>query len=228
MVMMKSLPLSPMQQGLLFHYLRDGRSGVDVVQLVCALPERVEPGALRRAWEVAAVRHEGLRAAIDPNGDPARATQRIEPSVTLDWAEEDWTARPESAFETFLREDRAAGFDLGRAPLWRLRLQRWGEADWRLVWTLHHIIADGRSCQMVLEEVFALYEAALAGRDIELPPAVPSERFLDWLGRRESEAHRPDHQEVAGIEDCLFGDRLAVDERAVAAVEVPHDQPIPV
>ena len=45
----------------------------------------------------------------------------------------------------FFGADRSRGFDMARAPLLRLTLLRYGEADHRLIWTYHHIVLDGRS-----------------------------------------------------------------------------------
>jgi natural product biosynthesis luciferase-like monooxygenase protein len=183
----QSVSLTPMQQGLLFHFLRGGRSGVDVVQLVCELPEAVDAAVLRRAWEQVAQRHEGLRAWIDDSGSEVGG-QRFADDIELDWQTEDWRGleggERERRLEAFLAADRALGFDLRVPPLWRLRLLRFGDSEYRFVWTLHHIVADGRSCQIVLDEVFAL---AGGGVD-ELPAAVPSRRYIEWLATRDGAA----------------------------------------
>src|SRR5438128_3894734 len=55
-------PLSPMQQGMLFHYLVEPHSGVDIQQLVVHLSERVDAGRLEAAWQWLVRRHDILRA----------------------------------------------------------------------------------------------------------------------------------------------------------------------
>src|ERR1700751_5017646 len=55
-------PLSPMQQGMLFHYLKKPNSGVDIEQLVIRLPEEIDDRRLRAAWEWLVLRHGILRA----------------------------------------------------------------------------------------------------------------------------------------------------------------------
>lgn len=194
----KPYALSPMQQGLHFHYVRDGRSGVDVVQLVCDLPEAVDAAALRRAWAHAAERHEGLRAWFGPDGNGGVA-QWFAPEIEVDWSEEDWSAHDpgdrEARLAGFLRQDRDRGFDFAQPPLWRLHLIRYAAGDHRLVWTLHHVMADGRSCGSVLAEVFDEYDGrdggAGAGAVTEryngaAPSIVPSRVFLDWLQARDT------------------------------------------
>jgi hypothetical protein len=56
-----------------------------------------------------------------------------------------------------------------------------GGADYRFVWTLSHVLMDGRSFAVVLREVFAHYEARLAGREIALEPAPRYRDFVEWL-----------------------------------------------
>ena len=57
-----SFPLSPMQQGMLFHHLMEPHSGVDIQQLVVHLPEEVDASRLEAAWQVLVRRHDILRA----------------------------------------------------------------------------------------------------------------------------------------------------------------------
>ena len=57
-----SFPLSPIQEGMLFHSLYAHRSGVDVEQMVCSLSEPIDAGAMERAWQAVANRHPRLAA----------------------------------------------------------------------------------------------------------------------------------------------------------------------
>ncbi len=161
-----SYPLTPLQQGMLAAHLRAPGSGVDVEQLVCTLPERVDAEALRRAWQTVVDRHDVLRSAIEWSGLDA-PRQRVLDRVVLPFAVEDWRGVPvethEDRLAAWLRDDRARGFTLDEAPLVRLTLVVLGEAEHRLVWTFHHAILDGRCFPMVLREAFDAYDAAQRG-----------------------------------------------------------------
>ena len=67
-----------------------------------------------------------------------------------------------------LQDDRRRGFDLARPPLLRLALHRLKDDHYQFVWTSHHILIDGRSRQILLEELFAIYDALATGT----PPAL--------------------------------------------------------
>jgi amino acid adenylation domain-containing protein/non-ribosomal peptide synthase protein (TIGR01720 family) len=147
------LPLTPLQQGMLAHWLQSPDTGADVEQMVCTLPEAVDAPRLRTAWQRALERHAALRVRFDWSG--AEPCQFIAESVLLPWEERALTMEEVPAF---LHADRFAPFDPAAAPLLRCTLLRIAENDFHLVWTFHHLLLDGRSIVSILHEVFAEYD----------------------------------------------------------------------
>ncbi|GLZ42189.1 hypothetical protein Acsp05_58130 [Actinokineospora sp. NBRC 105648] len=173
------LPLSPLQEGLLFHARFDA-DAVDFysVQLVVDLRGPLNVDRLRTAAADLVDRHPVLRTAFaDDAGDPVQIVlASAAPTITsLD-------LRDTEALADFLVADREAGFDLTAPPLLRVTLVRLGEHDHRLVVTNHHLVLDGWSTPLVVRDLFALYESAAGERP------RPYRDFLAWLARR-------DHQE---------------------------------
>jgi amino acid adenylation domain-containing protein len=85
-----------------------------------------------------------------------------------------------------LEAEQEAGdpFDLGHPPLFRTRLLRLGATDHVLILTLHHIIVDGWSIGIFMEEVSELYAAVTVGRQVQLPePALQFSQFARWQRR---------------------------------------------
>src|ERR1043166_6971901 len=113
-------PLTPMQQGLLFHSLYAPESGVYVEQLSCTLQGELDVEAFRRAWGQVVERHPALP-------EPVQVAPRRTP---LDWAEEDWRQVDARLLPDRLaaraEAERRRGFDLSRPPLLRFALLRLG------------------------------------------------------------------------------------------------------
>ena len=74
----ESYPLSPMQQGMLFHCLRGDEPGVDVEQVICELHEEIDAGKFNQAWREVVDRHETLRTAFrwQDGGEPLQVVYR--------------------------------------------------------------------------------------------------------------------------------------------------------
>ncbi len=183
-----SYSLSPLQQGMLFHNQYDRDSGVDIQQMICALDEELNVPLFHRAWQKVVERHAVLRTSFRWEG-LTEPLQEVHRDVGLPLEQQDWRDLPaperERQLQAYLEADRRRGFDLGQAPLMRLALFRLAEADYRLVWTSHHAVLDGRSRPIVVREVFAYYEAYCEGRDVQLEEPRPYRDYIAWLGRQD-------------------------------------------
>ncbi|SDP82264.1 non-ribosomal peptide synthase domain TIGR01720/amino acid adenylation domain-containing protein, partial [Streptomyces sp. cf386] len=197
-------PLSPLHEGMLFHAAYDDE-GPDVYQTqrLLALDGPLDTARLRAAWEAVLARHPALRAGFHEQ-DSGEAVQVVARNVELPWHEADLSGLPESEAlaeaERLARSDLARRFDLTKPPLLRLLLVRLGDNRHRLAITCHHILLDGWSMPIVLNEVSAVYAD---GRDAPTLKRVASYRdYLVWLGRQDKEAARAAWQkELAGADE---------------------------
>ncbi|HEX8274264.1 MAG TPA: non-ribosomal peptide synthase/polyketide synthase [Longimicrobiaceae bacterium] len=181
-------PLTPVQAGMLFHALYDPGSRLYANQYVFRLRGTPDAEALRRAWQGAVDRHPVLRTSFAWEGLD-RPLQVVRRGAELPWEEHDWHGLPDderrARRESYLEADRARDFDLGRAPLMRVALLRTAGDGWELVWSFHHLLIDGWSMGLVLRDVFALYEAELAGSRPALPRSRPYRDYVAWLLRQD-------------------------------------------
>ncbi|MEO3756638.1 condensation domain-containing protein, partial [Streptomyces sp. B6B3] len=186
-------PLTPLQEGLLFHSLFDDQHpDVYVVQDVRALEGPLDASRLRTTWETVLARHPTLRASFHRPSNADDFVQIIPARVRLPWREVDLSELPrEEALDQAARlakEERERRFDLAAPPLLRLLLVRLDEKLHHLVMTNHHILMDGWSLPLLHQEVSAVYEAGGdAGR---LPPVTPYRDYLAWLHRQDKDAAR--------------------------------------
>ncbi|MFJ3339536.1 amino acid adenylation domain-containing protein, partial [Streptomyces sp. NPDC086766] len=185
------LPLSPLQEGLLFHALYDEHAAdVYTVQLSFDLEGPLDARALRAATEGLLRRHPNLRAAFRHEG-LSRAVQIVPHEVALPWTETDLSAetdpeRQRAELDRLLAADRATRFDLTRPPLMRCALYRLGADRHLLVLTKHHILMDGWSMPVLVRELFRLYAAH--GDDTALPAVTPYRQYLAWLNGQDKAA----------------------------------------
>ncbi|MEW5925951.1 MAG: non-ribosomal peptide synthase/polyketide synthase [Gemmatimonadota bacterium] len=181
-------PLSPMQEGMLFHALYAPESGVYVGQFGFAMEGPLDADALERAWQGALARHDALRAGFAWEGVP-RPLQVVRREARLPFLREDWRGLDEderrARLERWLEADRAAGFELGRAPLMRLALFRLGEETHQLVWTHHHLVLDGWSLSLIFRDVLALYASHAGGSAPQAGAARRYREYVAWLGRQD-------------------------------------------
>jgi amino acid adenylation domain-containing protein/non-ribosomal peptide synthase protein (TIGR01720 family) len=184
-------PLSPMQEGLLFHALAGGGAQAYQVQVAQRLEGPLDPEVLRRAWAGVVDRHAILRTSFAWQG-LARPLQRVESGVKVPWRMEDWRGIPsaaqDAALDAFLAEERARGLELDRAPLLRCALFRTADEGWCIVWSIHHLLLDGWSASRVMNEVMRLYAGWSAGETVELAPVRPFRDYIAWLERRDPAA----------------------------------------
>ncbi|WP_208854897.1 amino acid adenylation domain-containing protein [Chromobacterium haemolyticum] len=182
------LPLTPTQQGLLFHTLKAPESGVYYEQVACSFHAALNAADYRRALEAVVARHGVLRTGFLWDG-PSKPVQVVFRDVELPWVEEDWRAfdqeEQQRRLAAYRDADRRPGFHLSRAPLMRCALFRTGEERYEFVWSYHHLLLDGWSVQIVLGEALAFYDTYRRSAVPAMPPPQPYSAFLRWLDEQD-------------------------------------------
>ena len=215
------LPLTPLQQGLLFHANMAHSSGDDVyaVQMSVTLNGRLDPNRLHEAVQAVVQRHPNLVARFcDQFGEPV---QVIPADPVVPWQYIDLNgASPDFAEQIaqLCTAERVAVCDLAEQRAFRAMLIRIAPDQHQLVVTNHHIVLDGWSVSVLLQEVFAGYYGQ------RLPAPVPYRRFTDWLAGKDTQAARSAWREaLAGFDTPTFvgpPDRLGLGPRNVATLRV--------
>ncbi|NEB49361.1 amino acid adenylation domain-containing protein, partial [Streptomyces sp. SID339] len=217
-------PLSPLQEGMLFHATYDD-SGPDVYegQRALELDGPLDADRLRAAWQAMLRRHPTLRASFHRLTSGA-AVQIVGSDVELPWCEADVThlgpAEARTETERLAERERAQRIDVTRPPLVRLLLIRLAEHRHRLVITSHHLIMDGWSLPVLIGDLTAVYEAlATGGDERDLPAATSYREYLAWLGRQDGDVARQAWRaELDGLDEPT----LVVPSDAVRVPVVPE------
>ncbi|HYO59462.1 non-ribosomal peptide synthetase, partial [Archangium sp.] len=129
----------------------------------------LEPAALERALNEVARRHEVLRTTFVM--EPSGPVQRIapSPSLTLEVSRLETEGEHEAEIARWIREHSLRPFDIETGPLVRAALLRVHETEHVLLVNMHHIISDGWSAGVMLQELALLYGAFVEGRGSPLP-----------------------------------------------------------
>ncbi|MFF8789313.1 amino acid adenylation domain-containing protein [Streptomyces sp. NPDC015125] len=163
--------------------------------------EELDAEAMRTALDLLAERHEVLRTAVESgvDGFRARTEERVTIPLTVHRADGADVAGRRAAARTHGDAVLREGFDLSVPPLLKVAAFELEPARFTLIWTLHHVISDGWSWELVQHEFETLYASVRAGRFRPLPaPALP----LGELTRRLAELPRtvPSQEWLVGLE----------------------------
>jgi acyl carrier protein len=219
------LPLTPLQQGLLFHASIAQGSGDDVyaVQLDITLSGLLDQHRMRDAVHTVVTRHPNLVARFCPQFDEPVQIIPADPGAPWRYVQLDGVAPEVDVDEQVQRvcaTERAAVCELAHAPAFRVALIRTAPDRHRFVLTNHHIALDGWSMPILLREIFACYNGE------RLPAAEPYRSFVTWLADRDRAAAGAAWREVlAGFDTpTLVGppDRLGLGRRSVELFRVPE------
>ncbi len=186
-------PLSPLQSGLLFHALMTADDDIDVytMQAVLDLEGAVDAERLHRAAQGLLDRHTNLRTVFvtDDEGD---SVQLVLDDVQVPWRTVDMSSEVASSGVTatvpFWREEETRGFVMDTGPLMRFVLVSLGGDRYQLGVTTHHVLIDGWSMPLLMQDLMALY--ATRGDTSMLPRARSYRSFLEWVGTRDLDASR--------------------------------------
>ncbi|MBY0290179.1 MAG: amino acid adenylation domain-containing protein, partial [Mycobacteriaceae bacterium] len=214
------LPLTPLQEGLLFLANTAPASDVYAVQLGITFSGPFDADRLRDAVRIVVARHPNLAARFCSQfdepiqiipADPAPVWRCVElPAGSVDRAEQ---------IDRIGAEERVAVCDLAGGPNFRAALIEIGEGERHFVLTFHHIVMDGWSLPILLSEIFAGY------RGQRLPPPTPYRNFVNWLADRDvAAAEAAWHGVLAGFDTpSLVGppDQLSAGCRGVQTFRVP-------
>ncbi|WP_420793930.1 amino acid adenylation domain-containing protein [Pseudomonas monteilii] len=163
--------LSYAQQRQWFLWQFEPESAAYNISMALRFRGALDPALLQRSLEDLVHRHESLRTAFAQDGD--QPVQVIEPSVRVEIVREPFAAAPDADFaerlERRIEEEAGQPFDLGQAPLWRVRLLQVNEADHVLILVMHHIVSDGWSMPILLDEWIRSYEGHRLGQPASLP-----------------------------------------------------------
>jgi amino acid adenylation domain-containing protein len=181
-------PLSPMQQGMLFHSLLAPESGAYIVQSCYEVQGSLNLIAFEQAWQQVINRHSILRTAFvwENLEKPLQVVGKEINSLTL---YQDWQhltlEQQKTQLNFLLKTKRKQGFNLAKAPLMSFNLIKIRDNIYQFIWTYHHLLLDGWSVPLIVKEFIALYETIIQGQNSPLEKPRPYRDYIAWLQQQD-------------------------------------------
>ncbi len=172
-------PLSPVQQGMLFHSLSSREKGIYREQFLCTLKGKTNIPLWKEAWQKTMERHAVLRTGFFWEKRP-EPCQIVFPKATLIWQEEDYSAfsaqEQNQKISQLLEKDLDTPFEMTNPPLFRLILIRLAQEKYRFLVSYHHLILDAWAIQCLFKEILALYQGQAS-----LAPVRHYKDYIAWI-----------------------------------------------
>ncbi|MGG4217920.1 non-ribosomal peptide synthase/polyketide synthase [Paenibacillus jamilae] len=184
-------PLSPMQEGMLFHSILDAKSEAYFEQTVITFNEVLDVHLVQQSLQQLINRYDIFRTIFMYKETERPLQIVLEEREAMPVHFEDIGSFPEvekgKHFTDFLKAERQAGFDLEKDVPIRLALFKWNDESSRLVWSVHHIIMDGWCMGTVAQEFFTIYTSLRSGVPAQLDRVYPYSSFIQWLEQQDKE-----------------------------------------
>ncbi|WP_459209685.1 amino acid adenylation domain-containing protein [Aquimarina rhabdastrellae] len=164
-------PLSPLQEGMLFHSLFDTQKDAYLIQFGCDFVGDFDSVAFNRSWQTLVEKHAILRTKIYHNVFSS-AIQCVYKEVAIPIERLDFSAYEGDVLDekiaTFLASDKERGFSIDEFPLIRISLIQLGENRIKMILSNHHILWDGWSLSMMMSSFMQYYQTYSEGKEITI------------------------------------------------------------
>ncbi|MCX6318748.1 MAG: condensation domain-containing protein, partial [Bacteroidetes bacterium] len=186
-------PLSPLQEGMLFHSLYETEGDQYFEQLSYTLTGNLDVVAVRKSVELLMKRYAVLRTLFLYEGleKPLQVVlKEKEADITFKDISQLKRAEADKVAQLVKRQDRKRNFDLGNDALLRLTLIKTSETAYLFIWSFHHIIMDGWCMSIIVRDFNAFYAHHTEGKPAELPTVKPYATYIQWLGNIDRDSGR--------------------------------------
>ncbi|MEC0235535.1 amino acid adenylation domain-containing protein [Paenibacillus kribbensis] len=187
----KVYPLTPMQEGMLFHAMLDPESSSYFTQMELHITGNLDTEVLQQSVDEL-VRSNDILRTVFVYQQLQRPRQIVlaerKAEVHCESLEGMQPASQQHRMESYKREIQAKGFDLAKDMLFRVAVFRLSEHDYRLVWSNHHILIDGWSLGVLMKKLFGNYEKLRSGSPLPPEREKPYGDYIKWLEMQDKAA----------------------------------------
>lgn len=186
------LGVTPMQAGMLFHYLREPGSGVYFDQHCYHLKGIIKIDCLKRAWNYLASNNEMLRTIFQWNGLKV-PIQIILKEYHIPFSEYDFSklnlTEKQTCMEELLRLDQRELVKIESKP-YRVIFCKLSEEEYSMIVSAHHVIYDGWSNALIFKELLYAYGEYLNGREPKRSKKTKYKELVKWYKNQDKQKHK--------------------------------------
>jgi amino acid adenylation domain-containing protein/non-ribosomal peptide synthase protein (TIGR01720 family) len=186
----KIYPLSPMQQGMLFHNLMDEDEAY-FEQTILTMKGNLDKALFEKTFNQIIARHEILRSN-SITGVWLKPHQIIFREKFASVFFENITSKRETEQEQhvqmFMEQEKSVGLDLAHDLLMKVSVFQTADDTFKIIWTHHHIVIDGWCLGIILNDFFTLYNANVFGETAQLKPTQPYSNYIKWIQSQDHES----------------------------------------
>ncbi|MBI5804931.1 amino acid adenylation domain-containing protein [candidate division TA06 bacterium] len=186
----KIYPLSPMQEGMLFHHLMDKHQDDYILQTTLDIEGQLNRELFEKSFNLLLERHEVLRSVF-MHEKVQKPKQVVLEKRELKINYLDVSGRSAEETGNLVKNteagDRARGFDLTKDVLMRVTVLVKSPSSFTVIWSYHHILMDGWCFGVIVSELLETYRALVKGLSPALSAVPPNGRYLEWLDKQDRE-----------------------------------------
>ncbi|MGM9979363.1 MAG: condensation domain-containing protein, partial [Clostridium sp.] len=189
--------LTPMQEGMLYHWLLDNKSSNYFLQNVININDEVNLDKIKQAINLVVFKHDVLRTVLFfKNANKPRQIILKEKNIEISILDASNASDIDKEIKNISAKDIERGFDLSKEMLVRVTIIKCADKKYKMIWSFHHIIIDGWCVPLVLGDFMNFYGELNAGKTEEvLKLEIINEKknsvtygdYVRWLGRDNKE-----------------------------------------
>jgi hypothetical protein len=188
------LPLTPMQEGMLFHYLKDRESDYYFEQLCLTITGEIDLTWFRQAWALVVETNEMLRTRFkwEKMKKPLQVVLKQSPPQFIfhDFSNGNINENDKRNLVQGIKDnDRKNKFNLDSVPF-RITLCKIGQAEFEMMISNHHILYDGWSNGILLKEFFSFYNHLVQKKSPVKPHKHKYKEYISWIQGQDVQKQR--------------------------------------
>jgi amino acid adenylation domain-containing protein len=215
--------LSPMQEGMLFHYIMDKESTVYFEQMTFSINGELYIELFKKAFAHLIDRHDILRTIFiyEKVERPVQVVlKKMNASIYYDDISDFDENEKVKRINDFKIKNKTRGFDLSKDILIRFSIFKIAKQRYEIIWSFHHIIMDGWSISILTQEILRLYHHLKKGGMLHLSPSPPYKNYIRWIEKQDKQKaltywknYLQDYEEPAFIAGRIPGKEMKYESR---------------